>query len=255
MEQTNPERNIFIGCAGWGIPSVHRAHSFLPGVGNNLQRYAAVLPAVEINSSFYRPHRPETYARWRDTTPNSFRFTVKVPREITHYKKLVGSYDALARFIGEVSQLGEKLGCLLLQLPPKLGFDRSVAADFFELAAATTNTKIVCEPRHPSWFDDEATELLAAYNISRVIADPPIRGVAHVAPPRSDIVYLRLHGSPVIYRSVYDDAYLEQLAQWIALQCEVGLRVWCVFDNSASGAAFGNALRLQSLIRQPLLLA
>ncbi|CAN5478949.1 DUF72 domain-containing protein [soil metagenome] len=246
-QAANPAPEVFVGCAGWTIPAVNRSHPGIPHAGGQLERYAAVLPAAEINSSFYRPHMPETYARWAETTPPHFRFAVKMPREISHFKKLVDAGDVLTRFVGEVSELGEKLGCLLLQMPPLLTFDWRVAEDFFRLAASATGAKLVCEPRHPSWFSDDANELLSAWNITRVIADPPISGVEHVAPPKADLVYLRLHGSPVIYRSSYNDLYLEKLAEWIALQREVGLKVWCIFDNTASGAAFGNALELMSL--------
>ncbi len=235
--------------AGRSSPT-YASHPLLSQAGSHLQRYAAALPAVEINSSFYRPHQPKTYARWRDTTPAGFRFSVKIPRTITHFKKLIGVGDLLDDFLGEVTHLGEKLGCLLLQLPPTLAFDAAVAGSFFHVARGKTPVKLMCEPRHPSWFSSEANALLAAHNVSRVIADPPPVPIALQAPPPvSDAVYLRLHGSPEIYRSTYSAAYLDSLGQWINLQREAGLSVWCVFDNTANGAALGNALYLLSCIR------
>ena len=120
-----------IGTAGWGIPRRH-AHAF-PGAGGHLERYARVLPAVEINSSFYRPHRPATYARWAASVPPGFRFAAKVPRAVTHERRLVDAAEPLARFLGEVAALGPALGPLLVQLPPSLRYDGAVAERFLGL--------------------------------------------------------------------------------------------------------------------------
>lgn len=111
---------IYIGCAGWSLSSAVAAA--FPAAGSHLQRYAAVLPAVEINSSFYRPHRPATYARWRDSVPENFRFAVKMPRAISHEHGLRDAEEPLDRFLAEAGMLERKLGCLLLQLPPSLQF-------------------------------------------------------------------------------------------------------------------------------------
>ena len=243
-----PNASVFIGCAGWSISSAYAEGHALPKTGSHLERYASALSMVEINSSFYHPHRPETYARWRDTTPAPFRFSVKIPKAITHERKLIGIDDILDQFIGEVTRLEEKLGCLLLQLPPKLTFDRSAAGNFFNVLRERTSVKVVCEPRHPSWFGADANELFITHGITRVIADPPIVSVEHVPPSKSDTIYIRLHGSPDMYRSPYSESYLGELGQWITQQLDAGLQVWCVFDNTAEGAALGNALYLQRQI-------
>jgi uncharacterized protein YecE (DUF72 family) len=81
-----PHGAIRIGCAGWNLPSA-KADAF-PGPGSHLERYARVLRAVEVNSSFYRPHRRETWERWAGSVPVDFRFSVKVPRQITHFRRL-----------------------------------------------------------------------------------------------------------------------------------------------------------------------
>jgi uncharacterized protein YecE (DUF72 family) len=240
--------NIYIGCAGWSISSIYANDPAIPHTGSHLQRYACAFSAVEINSSFYRPHRPQTYARWRESTPSSFRFSVKVPKAITHEKKFIDIDDILDRFVGEVSQLEEKLGCLLLQLPPKLKFDQSLANNFFKVLRAKTKVKVACEPRHPSWFSADVNELFITHRIARVIADPAITGVEHIPPPESDMVYLRLHGSPDMYRSPYSEIYLNELGIWIGKQLDVCKQVWCIFDNTAEGAAVGNALYLKRLM-------
>src|SRR5947209_14478083 len=111
-----PRHDVRVGCAGWSIPREHAGR--FPAGGSHLLRYAERFPAVEINTSFYRPHLPSTYARWAADTPEGFRFSVKVPKEITHEKRLVGVDDPLDRFLDETAALGAKRGPLLVQLPP-----------------------------------------------------------------------------------------------------------------------------------------
>ena len=100
---------IRIGTAGWSIPAAYRSR--FPDSGSQLEKYAAELTAVEINSSFYRPHRRTTYERWADSVPAGFRFAVKLPRTITQDSKLQDCGELLDRFLAEVSGLGDKLGC------------------------------------------------------------------------------------------------------------------------------------------------
>ncbi|NOX60422.1 MAG: DUF72 domain-containing protein [Chloroflexi bacterium] len=119
---------IHIGCAGWSIPKAQA--ELFPTKETHLQRYAARFPAVEINSSFYRLHRPQTYARWAASTPAHFRFAVKMPCAITHYGRLKDA-SGLAEFLAGPRELKEKLGPLLVQLPPSLAFERDVAEEFF----------------------------------------------------------------------------------------------------------------------------
>jgi uncharacterized protein YecE (DUF72 family) len=120
---------VFVGCAGWTIPKAHQ-HVF-PAVGSHLARYAGRFSAVEINSSFYKRHRTETYARWAGTVPPGFRFAVKVPKSITHVARLIGVEKELAAFIADINALGDRLGPLLVQLPPRLHFASTAARDFF----------------------------------------------------------------------------------------------------------------------------
>src|SRR5256885_13730988 len=88
-------RSIHVGCAGWSVRADHASH--FPAEGSHLQRYAGRFAAVEINTSFYRPHRPATYARWAASVPSDFRFSVKVPKEITHKRRLVDTLELLER--------------------------------------------------------------------------------------------------------------------------------------------------------------
>lgn len=228
-----------IGCAGWNI--LKEVSDAFPDTGSHLERYAAVFPAVEVNSSFYRPHRPQTWARWAESVPEDFRFAVKVPRAITHDAQMRDVDELLARFAGEVGELRHKLGCLLVQLPPKLGFHDQTARDFFMQLEQRFGCMIACEGRHPSWFSEVATEVLRERRVTRVIADPAAGQPGPHVPTTNDI-YVRLHGSPRIYYSSYSQAYLDALVADIAVHRAAGRQVWCIFDNTAAGESVPNAL-------------
>ena len=233
---------FLVGTAGWSLPTA--AQGSFPAEGTHLARYAARLPAVEINSSFYRPHRPSTYARWGECVPESFRFAVKVPKTITHERRLADAVPLLDAFLAEAGALGPRLGCLLVQLPPSLEFSASVAPEFFAALRQRHAGHVVCEPRHPTWFEDDVARLLDEHRVARVAADP-----ARVPPAAEPggwpgVVYYRLHGSPRMYWSSYDDAYLDALADRLARHARDGIPVWCIFDNTAMDSALPNALGL-----------
>jgi uncharacterized protein YecE (DUF72 family) len=231
--------NIRVGCAGWSIAKQHSA--LFPPAGSQLERYAQRLNAVEINSSFYRPHLPATYARWAATTPDSFSFAVKMPKAITHTRRLAGTAELLERFLAEAGQLGAKLGPLLVQLPPSLRFDAGVAGAFFKMLRERFSGLVACEPRHPSWFSAEAEALLIEFQAARVAADPAIVPAAATPGGWPGLAYYRLHGSPEMYASAYAETYLAALAQQIGL---LAAPAWCIFDNTALGAATTDALDL-----------
>jgi uncharacterized protein YecE (DUF72 family) len=241
METTQWNTRL-VGCAGWGIPGALAGR--FPGPGSHLARYARQFGAVEINSSFYRPHRAETYARWAASVPDDFRFSVKLPRHITHELRLLNIDDALARFTSEVTGLGPHLGCVLIQLPPSAAFDAGLAQDAFTRLRRNFNCMLACEARNPSWFSDEATALMREQAITRVIADPA-KGQSGAHMPTTANIYVRLHGSPRVYYSSYPDVYLDALAEDLRVHAEANRRVWLIFDNTASGAATSNALRLR----------
>jgi uncharacterized protein YecE (DUF72 family) len=231
---------IHVGTAGWSLP--REAQPAFPAEGTHLERYAARLPAVEINSSFYRPHRPSTYARWAASVPPAFRFAVKVPKTITHAARLVDGEPLLDAFLAEATALGDRLGCLLVQLPPSLAFDAAVAGRFFRALRGRFDGDVAIEPRHATWFVDEAEALLRESRVARVAADPPRDPRDGVPAGWAGLVYYRLHGSPRIYYSDYDATYLATLAERLAAHARTGTAVWCIFDNTALGAATANAL-------------
>lgn len=232
-----------IGTAGWSIPALV-AHEFTLE-GSGLRRYASQFQAVEINTTFYRSHRGSTYARWRDDTPPGFRFAVKAPRAITHVARLACEDSVLEAFLLEVGQLGAKLGPVLVQLPPSLKFDRDLAETFFGQLRRRHSGELACEPRHPSWFEAAPEDLLRRHKVARVAADPPPTPQAARPGGWTAWAYWRLHGSPKMYFSTYEAARLEGFARSIGRAAD---GAWCIFDNTASGAAAANALQLKALI-------
>jgi len=233
-----------IGTAGWSIAK-DCANAF-PAVGTGLQRYSANFRCAEINSSFHRPHRASTWQKWRDSVPDDFRFSAKLPKTITHERRLVDCADLLPDFLEQVAVLGEKLAILLIQLPPSLACDHAVARSFFADLASRTPARLACEPRHPSWFERGADFLLAELHVARVAADPARVPAAAEPGGWSGLAYWRLHGSPVIYRSSYANC-IDQYAEAIA--ASAALERWCIFDNTASSAATSDALAMQEATR------
>jgi uncharacterized protein YecE (DUF72 family) len=236
---------LLIGTAGWSVPrsSIDRC----PPPGTHLERYARHFSTVEINSSFYRPHAPSTYARWAASTPDGFRFAIKLPREITHDLALRRPRRPLERFLTEISGLGPKRGVVLIQLPPSLVFDSRLAGRFLEGIRQRDEGRLVCEPRHPSWFEARADGLLASFQVARVAADPERAAGAGVPGGWTGLTYYRLHGSPHIYWSSYGAAYLEALASRLHSAVAHG-EAWAIFDNTARGAAIENAWELARLV-------
>ena len=179
--------------------------------------------------------------------PDGFRFSVKMPKTITHQRKLMDCGELLGAHLADSSALGGKLAVHLVQLPPSLAFDVAVAGAFFA-GLSQASGAIACEPRHPSWFTSEADALLTDHRVARVAADPA--KVPEAARPGGwpGLAYFRLHGSPVIYRSTYDDARLDEWAA--AIRAAGADETWCIFDNTAGSAAAGNAMALGGRIAE-----
>ena len=233
---------IRIGCAGWPLPREVR-DAFGEGV-SNLARFATRFGAVEINSSFYRPHRRTVWERWAAETPAGFRFSAKLPKAITHERRLVDCGDPLGAFLDEVGGLGDKLHCLLVQLPPSFAFDATVAVPFFERLREAHAGILAIEPRNASWFTPEVDALMRALRVSRVLADPVLFDAGRVPGGWPGLVYLRLHGSPRPYWSSYENDLLAKLATRMKQAEAEAEEVWCIFDNTAGGQAVANALAL-----------
>jgi uncharacterized protein YecE (DUF72 family) len=233
---------VRIGIAGWSNPPSQK--EFRPASQSHLEHYAHQFSCVEINSSFYRSHRKSTYAAWKLATPPSFRFSVKMPRTITHDSALTGAADETARFFDEISALQPKLAVVLVQLPPSLEFRAAKVSSFFRMLPKLKSVRLVCEPRHASWFTGPADALLDRIGIARAATDPTSFAPAKLPGGNLALKYFRWHGSPRKYYSSYSPRRLTAFA------AEVGAfgvsDSWCIFDNTAQYAAWENARAFRS---------
>ncbi|WP_201842107.1 DUF72 domain-containing protein [Microvirga zambiensis] len=241
------ESRTFIGTAAWAIPKQY-LDSF-PRDGSHLVRYASRFDGVEINSSFYRPHRLSTYQRWAADVPDHFRFAVKMPKTITHEGRLRDVNEPLQRFLGEIAGLGAKLGPVLTQLPPSLKFDPAVVQPFVDTLRASFAGDVVWEPRHASWFTADVDAFLVEQRIARVAADPQPHSNAGAPGGWTGLVYYRLHGSPKMYYSTYPQEAIADTAKVLGTYRQTGTEAWCIFDNTAAFAATGDALSMMKLLQ------
>jgi uncharacterized protein YecE (DUF72 family) len=228
------------GTASWSLPIKPKEP------GSHLYHYSRTLECVEINSSFYRPHRASTWARWASETPADFRFSIKAPRTITHEAKLRNAQVLLKAFLEQIEPLQEKAGPVLFQLPPSFEFEPARAAEFLALLRTLYQGDVALEPRHATWFTAGVDELLKKYKIARVAADPP-KGSPEAGVPGGEMhfAYYRLHGSPRTYYSNYEDPFLLRLSAKVkTLQ-----NAWIIFDNTALSHAYPNALGFQKLLQ------
>jgi uncharacterized protein YecE (DUF72 family) len=232
----------YIGISGWRYAG-WRGDFYPRGLPQRRElEYAAErLNSVEINGSFYSLQRPTSYLAWTAQTPDTFVFSVKGGRFITHMKKLAGVETAVANFFASgVLALGAKLGPVLWQLPPMLGYDPARLAAFFALLPRTTSqaaalagghderltdrswttadadrpVRHAVEVRHPSYQNAGFVELLREHDIALVIADTAGRW-PFMEDVTSDFVYIRLHGDKELYVSGYTDQSLDSWAEKI----------------------------------------
>ena len=231
---------IRVGTSGWSY--THWKGDFYPP---NLPQkqwlgyLATRLDTVEINATFYRQPRPSTFRKWLDETPGDFRFSIKANRFITHVKRLRDVRDSLVRFYGALEPLGEKIGALLFQLPPSLRYDPVLMETFLDQLDPTRRTAI--EVRHPSFLNEAFYRELKGRNIAFCWSDTAGR-YPYAERITANFLYVRLHGSPLLYRSAYSESFLEKLAEKLRA---TGRDAFVYFDNDAESHAPKNALFLK----------
>jgi uncharacterized protein YecE (DUF72 family) len=201
-----------------------------------LSAYAARLPAVEINATFYRMPQAKTLAAWRGQVPPAFVFALKGPQRVTHAKRLAGAADDVAFFHGVAAELGPALGPVLWQLPPSLGKDLPRLREF--LALLPRGGRAAFEFRHASWHDDDVLAALSEAGAALCIADDEERSTAPVA--TAGFGYLRLR------RPDYDDAALARWAETVRAQRWDEAFVFFKHEDEARGPAY--ALRFGELL-------
>jgi len=245
--QTAVVSPIHVGCSGWvykhwrgilypaGLPQARWFH-----------RYAEEFDTVEINASFYRVPKPETFEGWRNKAPDGFRYAVKVNRFITHLKKLVGVEETLNDFVALARKLGPTLGPLLYQLPPSLKLDLERLEAFLKLVPKDLAN--VFEFRNKSWYVPETYALLDRYGASFCVHDMPGSQCERTAV--GPIAYVRFHGGEGKYWGRYSDEGLLGWTDWVLEQARSGRPVWCYFNNDIQGHAVHDAQTLKSMVRQ-----
>lgn len=236
---------VHVGTSGWHYD--HWRGPFYPDdmkPAAFLDYYAQRFGAAEINNTFYQLPKRETLAQWGDTTPAGFLFACKASRYITHMKKLKDPRQSIRRFFGVVDALGDKLGPVLFQLPPRW----HVNVERLEglLAALPSGLRYGFEFRDETWFTREVYDALARHNAAFCLYD--LAGRRSPVEVTADFVYVRLHGPDGAYRGSYDGRTLSGWARRFARWRDDGRDVYCFFDNDENGYAALNAQRLQEMV-------
>ena len=263
-------RGYYLGCPGWGLPSwVGRLFPSGTRATEFLARYAEVFNTVEGNTTFYALPSAETVARWRDQVPADFRFCFKFPREVSHDKLLIDSAAEVATFLDRVAPLGDKLGTLMLQLPPRFDGPQLPRLRGF-LERLPGGLTYAVELRHDSFFrdgadQDDALALLRAYHVDLVMMDT--RGVhaskslmfADVRARKPDLpLLIRTTADRPIVRCVpheqldaarpFVESWAPQLADWI----RAGKRPYFFMHAPDDTHAPENAYTFHAMLRRHL---
>lgn len=239
---------IFIGTSGWAYESWRdRFYEGRPAA-DWLQYCAERFSAIEVNATFYRLQRVETFRRWQDQTPAGFRFAIKANRYLTHNRKLRDPLPAIRLERERAAGLGAKLGAVLWQLPRNFHVDLARLHGFAR-ALRRWRVQHVIEFRHPSWFEDAVASCLREHGIAVCQSDaadwPLWERVT------ADTVYARLHGHEATYASAYPETALRTWARKVRRWSGAGHDVHVYFDNDANCAAPFDALRLITLTSDP----
>ncbi len=235
--------NIYIGTSGWNYK--HWVRLFYPEelpAREWLGYYCRHFSTVEINNSFYHLPSTETFKKWYKESPDSFIFSVKASRFITHMKKLKGTEEATNNFLTNASYLKEKLGPILFQLPPYWKVNAERLVSFIDLLPK--RRKYVFEFRDPSWFNDEVFNVLNSKNVAFCVHDMIRSGCPRVA--TGSFAYIRFHGTTSKYRGKYSQ---DQLAEWLSFikECQRGSDVYVYFNNDQNCFAVENARELDEM--------
>ena len=236
---------VHIGTSGWHYQ--HWKGPFYPPDLPDRQLLAAYsrrFDSVEINNSFYRLPADAVFEEWRETVPEGFVFAVKASRYITHMKKLKDPEQSLARFLERAQLLGERLGPILFQLPPRWHLDLERLRTFLEKLPGAH--RYAFEFRDDTWIDARTLTLLADAGAAFCIFD--LDGRVTPREVTADFVYIRLHGPDGPYLGEYPVDTLAGWAEAIAGWRNEGRDVYCYFDNDEAGYAPRDALRLAAMV-------
>jgi uncharacterized protein YecE (DUF72 family) len=236
---------IHIGTSGW-----HYDHWRRPFYPEDLTQkafltfYQQRFHTVEINNSFYQLPSEKTLFDWRESVPPGFIFAVKGSRYITHMKKLKDPGQSVPPLLERIQSLGDRLGPILFQLPPRWRFNEERLGAFLE--ALPRDYRYALEFRDPTWLNQEVCRLLRKHSAAFCIYE--LAGRISPKEVTADFVYIRLHGPGDAYQGRYDRQTLAGWAGAISTWTAQGLTVFCYFDNDEAGYAALNALELQEML-------
>lgn len=242
-----PIGQIRIGCSGWNYR--HWRGGFYPEklpVRCWFDHYSAEFDTVEINNSFYRLPSADCFAKWRDQAPPGFCYAVKANGFLTQAKKLKDCEEPLARMIAPMRQLGDRLGPILYQLPPRFAINLDRLRQFLDLLPA--DLVHVFEFRERSWLTTETLALLESHGASFCAHD--MAGSATERWAVGPVAYVRFHGGEGKYWGRYKDEVLLGWADWMTSQAQLGRTVWAFFNNDIHADAISDALTLRAMIGQ-----
>jgi uncharacterized protein YecE (DUF72 family) len=252
-KETEGQPQFFSGTSGLVLPV--RNKSFLPPEFQNktrLQYYSSLFNSIEINSTFYKLPMVTTIAKWSDEVPETFRFTFKLWREITHVKGLAFHAEDVVKFIDIINHIGNKKGCLLVQFPPslKVGMANQLEKLCTALSGADPSKmwKIALEFRHSSWYHEDIYDLINDFGFGIVMHDKP-GSVTPFGSSTVDFQYLRFHGPDGDYKGHYDAAFIEDYSQMIREWILEDLTVYTYFNNTM-GDAISNLRQLNFSLKR-----
>lgn len=216
---------------------------------SRLSYYASMFRSVEINATFYKLPKAVTIEKWGNSVPADFRFSFKLPKTITHAKGFKFSFEELEKFIETVGSIGDKKGCLLLQLPPSITRDKDEELEGMleSLKDNAKGWKLAVEFRHFSWYDRAVYRLLNGYGAVVVEHDMAKSATPEIKQDDS-FKYLRFHGTEDRYRGSYENAFLKDQAKRIRNWLKEGKEVYVYFNNTM-GDALGNLQTLNKMIK------
>jgi uncharacterized protein YecE (DUF72 family) len=247
MQTTTVSESIHVGCSGW-VYKHWRGILYPDGLPQKrwFERYAEEFDTVEINNSFYRLPKCETFEKWQKQAPPGFCYAVKANRYLTQAKKLKECEEPMERMMSAVRCLGDRLGPMLYQLPPSMKINLERLESFLRILPPGVTS--VFEFRNKDWYRADTYDLLDRYGASFCVHDMPGSASERIAV--GPIAYVRFHGGEGKYWGRYSDEGLLSWTDWIVDQARQGRPAWCYFNNDIHGHAIEDARTLKAMVRQ-----